>query len=297
MPALSFPSGFFLSDSNAQPLESGKLYVGTANLDPTVEANRIDVTLIQQNGTPVTIAPAAQPFVLNAAGMIVYGGAVVQARVESDCSMSVLDQNDVLQYYFPSAQGGSTQVATLLQLLAQSSDPTPAAGTGWVYTKNVAGITELFYEDSAGNVVQFTNGGSLNVDFPTSIVDVLRLIAAEYVQGTQFVGEPITLSIVGGEVTCDISTGTTFSLTLDQNVTNFNMIGMDAAKALSVGIEIINTGAFTITTFVPNVTGWAIYVPTGDSLAPTSNGVTSYGCMIFPAERMHIFPVVMEEWT
>lgn len=40
-------------------------------------------------------------------------------------------------------------------------NPASKADTGFVYTKDAATITELFYEDSAGNVTQLTSGGSV----------------------------------------------------------------------------------------------------------------------------------------
>ena len=43
----------------------------------------------------------------------------------------------------------------------QAGDPANIADTGIIYTKDVAGVTELFYEDDAGNVTQITGGGTL----------------------------------------------------------------------------------------------------------------------------------------
>ena len=43
-----------------------------------------------------------------------------------------------------------------------SGDPASAANTGFVYTKDVSGTTELFYEDSTGAVSQLTTGGTIN---------------------------------------------------------------------------------------------------------------------------------------
>lgn len=45
----------------------------------------------------------------------------------------------------------------------QVSDPTTVAGIGYVYTKTVSGQAELFYKDSAGNVLQLTTGGEFNM--------------------------------------------------------------------------------------------------------------------------------------
>lgn len=43
-----------------------------------------------------------------------------------------------------------------------AADPSSVADTGFVYTKDVASRTELFYEDSSGAVVQITSNGTVN---------------------------------------------------------------------------------------------------------------------------------------
>lgn len=50
-----------------------------------------------------------------------------------------------------------------LPLKEQASDPSNESGKGILYTKDVSGVTELFYEDSDGNVKQLTTGGKLNI--------------------------------------------------------------------------------------------------------------------------------------
>jgi hypothetical protein len=52
--------------------------------------------------------------------------------------------------------------------LSQGADPATAAGQGYVYSKTISGNVELFYRDSAGNVIQLTTLGALNaVAFPS----------------------------------------------------------------------------------------------------------------------------------
>lgn len=46
-------------------------------------------------------------------------------------------------------------------LLEQATDPTTAPNVGFVYSKDVSGVTELFYKDSAGNLQQLTSLGKL----------------------------------------------------------------------------------------------------------------------------------------
>lgn len=59
--------------------------------------------------------------------------------------------------YMGQANQGAHNKATLLQ---QVADPAAVAGRGFIYSKAVSGITELFYEDSTGKVSQITANGS-----------------------------------------------------------------------------------------------------------------------------------------
>ncbi|MDO8302921.1 MAG: hypothetical protein Q7T18_06755 [Sedimentisphaerales bacterium] len=45
--------------------------------------------------------------------------------------------------------------------LRQAAKPANVADKGFVYTKDVSGTTELFYEDEAGNEIQLTSGGKI----------------------------------------------------------------------------------------------------------------------------------------
>jgi hypothetical protein len=49
----------------------------------------------------------------------------------------------------------------------RGSDPSSVADTGFVYSKDASALTELFYEDSAGTVVQLTEGGAVMGAFAT----------------------------------------------------------------------------------------------------------------------------------
>lgn len=109
MPAIIFPTGVFLARTTALPLSGGKVYIGAADLDPSVLGNRINVTVVNENGTETIIAPAQQPLILSIGGMMNYPyntggvGSVVQMKVSSQFSCKVFDENDVQQYYFPRA--------------------------------------------------------------------------------------------------------------------------------------------------------------------------------------------------
>lgn len=80
----------------------------------------------------------------------------VQERLEVDHSMAG-DTND-----------GAHKKITLLE---QASNPTNAANTGFVYTKDDgAGLTELYYEDAAGTVTKITKNGVVLGQLPIGSV-------------------------------------------------------------------------------------------------------------------------------
>ena len=56
------------------------------------------------------------------------------------------------------ANDGAHKWCTMIE---QASDPTNVANRGFVYAKDVGGITELYYIDSAGTVTQITSNGTI----------------------------------------------------------------------------------------------------------------------------------------
>lgn len=57
-------------------------------------------------------------------------------------------------------------------LIAQGGDPTLDTGNGCVYSKVISGITELFFEDSNGVVLQITSNGKISLtSLPSSLAD------------------------------------------------------------------------------------------------------------------------------
>lgn len=59
-----------------------------------------------------------------------------------------------------------------MTMIEQGSDPSAVANRGFVYTKDVSGITELFYRDSAGNIAQITAGGLLKAQLPVGSIHI-----------------------------------------------------------------------------------------------------------------------------
>ena len=80
-------------------------------------------------------------------------------------------------HYFPltgtqvsSTSAGKHRKLTFYGVL--TTKPTLLTGEGAVYMKTVSGVSELFYEDSAGTEKQLTSGGALNV----AIAEILGIL-------------------------------------------------------------------------------------------------------------------------
>lgn len=82
---------YFADPTQGAPISLGFVYIGIVDLDPTVLANRKEVTVVQENGTEVVIATSAQPLELGAGGLIMYNGSPVQVFTDGDYSQLVQD--------------------------------------------------------------------------------------------------------------------------------------------------------------------------------------------------------------
>ena len=84
--------------------------------------------------------------------------------------------------YFPSSHDELAGEFNYLRLAEQSSNPTATTNKGFLFTKDVSSITELYWMDSGGNVIQLTSGGRVLI---TSLAitgqtrgDILRMGAS-----------------------------------------------------------------------------------------------------------------------
>jgi len=113
----------------------------------------------------------------------------------------------------------------------QAGDPANIANTGIIYTKDVAGVTELFYEDDAGNVTQITSGG-----IPPG-VDSLQL--------SYNAGQTIDNNVAELNITNLVASGFDFSIDLDgADVLKANT-GADTLEFMA-GVAIVTRGALNL---------------------------------------------------
>lgn len=99
---LSLNIEYFSDDLTGKPLTNASVWIGTPDLDPEIEANRVDVIITQEDGTEVTITPSLQPLT-TVAGRINYVGNPVSIQVDGTYSIKVRDTNERQVYYAPRA--------------------------------------------------------------------------------------------------------------------------------------------------------------------------------------------------
>ena len=151
---LSLNMEYFVDPTNGKPVSNGKVYIGQPDLDPLVLANRVNVVVVQEDGTRVTIAPAAQPLTTGV-GRILYLGDPVVVLVDQDYSIRVDSSLDAQVYYAPRANEWATGTFTVpvdnvaaLKLIEGSFDGQQASLAGY-YTKGDGGGQPLFWDSTS----------------------------------------------------------------------------------------------------------------------------------------------------
>jgi len=156
-----FPAAYFPDPDNGYPVGLGFVYIGTVDLDPTIEANRVTVYLIEEDGNQVTILPAAQPLTLGAGGIVLYNGAPVQVMVNGNYSMTVQDSNEVQKYYF--ADSAVPDYAAQIQDSSYTY-LTSVAGTNTITASVTPSLTAYAIGQVFHGIAANTNSGAVTLN-------------------------------------------------------------------------------------------------------------------------------------
>ena len=100
--------------NGGEPLSMGYIYVGLAGFDPMVEANQQTVTFIDSQGNEFA---APQPLRTNAQGQIQWNGKAIEASIESDYSLLILNSNriQIENGWIPTVSASSSGVSDLTE--------------------------------------------------------------------------------------------------------------------------------------------------------------------------------------
>lgn len=150
-----------------KPVALGSVFIGEPGLDPTVEANRKTVSLIEEDGTVVPILAASQPLSTNAGGGITVNGSSARVFVEGNYSLKVLRADSTLAYFFPNSIDIEFQIKTYDNVAEMIADTGLSAGeiveTAGYVTKGDGGDNR--YEIVAASTG--TDDGGLFIDLDT----------------------------------------------------------------------------------------------------------------------------------
>jgi len=134
------------------------------------------------------------------------------------------------------AGDASDGMHTHITFVQQGADPATVALTGYLYTKNVAGATEVFYKDAAGNIQQLTSAGKLNhallADSATS--------AGTVTTNANLTG-PITSTGNATAVASQTGTGTKFVMDTSPTLVT-PTLGIASATSLTATSDIVTSG-------------------------------------------------------
>lgn len=173
--------------------------------------------------------------------------------------------------------GGETGYHKKVTLKEQVFNPAAVADTGIIFSKDVGGITELFYINSAGNVIQLTSLTIPNSSFPSGTKIVFWQAAAPTGwQASTGLTNDSALRLVtsgGGTVTNRAKTFT----------------GAFAANQGTSATDTSHAHTFSATTGTPssldNVEGGAGDTPAGPIHTHIVSGTTSFD----GASHLHVF--------
>ena len=103
---------------------------------------------------------------LTVAGATTLNGNVILGDIQTD-SLTV----NAISTFKSQVTLNTDLIGNIIQLQEQGVDPANGANLGKLYSKDVSGITELFYIDSSSNTTQITNGGAETVTGPATSTD------------------------------------------------------------------------------------------------------------------------------
>lgn len=240
---VKLPTGYFPDPDEGRPVALGTVFIGVIDTDPEILANRITVTLLQEDGTEVSIPPASQPLSLNAGGVFTHNGSVVQVLVDRNYAMTVLDANSVQQFYFPNSNSFTGYDFTFL-FTTGASNSLSVTSTGLA----AGGLVQTFHYDSnktinSGAIFQAT--GTTTVGKAGNCPDADGLFYdADGLQFTPPLNDRLHIRIWGatGDGVTDDSTAIQAAITLAQSTGGHPSVQLGSG-VFAVGTQLTITGA------------------------------------------------------
>jgi hypothetical protein len=172
----------------------------------------------------------------------------------------------------------------------QASTPSASATHGVLYSKDVAGVTELFYKDDNGVEVQMTVNGTPSATLASATAANFTVEEVLTVPVVKVSSDPVTVS--EGNFTFNLDAASVFYITMSANAT-VTFVAADDTKVYSFMVIVTNTGANLFTALT--MSDVVIYQPKDLGRLMQPSGRTCFGCVYNgPGATLDIFPVEME---
>lgn len=157
---------YFNDPNTGKPLSGGSVYIGQPDLDPKIEANRITVTIQQEDGSDVPIAPSAQPITLDSAGRFQYLGSPVQVSTTANYSIRVDDTAGAQKYYNPDAKipDSSTVITRSDVYIQRDTVALMVADTTFTLGDYISVSGRIVNDDGGGNNYEAVPAGTAIAD-------------------------------------------------------------------------------------------------------------------------------------
>ena len=113
---------YFPDSSVGRPISNGYIYVGIPNLDPKIEANQKQISVLQEDGSTVDVS---QPLRTSAGGIPIYNGSPVTILANGPYSLRIDDSTGTQEYYVPSSLtiSSTESIQTIADLKAITTSP------------------------------------------------------------------------------------------------------------------------------------------------------------------------------
>ena len=172
---------------------------------------------------------------------------------------------------FPSTDDANAGLFNNVKFIEQSSNPTAEANRGFLFTKDVSSVTELYWMDSGGNVIQLTSGGKV-------LLTSLGGYAArgDTIRGSATGWEKLALGASG---TFKRSNGTeaAWSTIQEGDVDYTNLPNGAVVQVVNTMVSAVATGSTAI--------------PTDDSIPQNNEGTEFMTRAITPKDTTHLLKI------
>jgi hypothetical protein len=164
------------------------------------------------------------------------------------------------------------------------TDPATPDSGGIIFVKAFEGNPELFYKDSAGNVIRLTYKGDSAISLPDSDVTFDSIRTRSFMRGTV-----VNVPVVDGEATIDWSLGTVYRLEISEDTDLYltNMPDIASGEEQTIYVDVTTTGAQTL--FIQST--YALEFPLGVNTGVTPDGRDFFVCACNNGSLITIAPL------